>query len=173
MGLFLEEVKVEKVGYLSAREAAGELGVSLPTLYAYVSRGLIRSEAAGGKKRNRRYRAEDVRRLKERKEQRRDPGRVAEGALSWGTPVMESGITLISDDKLYYRGRDVLDLATGSSIEEVAALIWTADPEAAQQLFDAAPPVLSSCYESVRRSVTGLKPVEAFQVLLPLAAVED
>ena len=56
--------------YLSAREAAGELGISVQTLYAYVSRGLVRSEAGEGKKRNRRYRAEDVRRLKERAEQR-------------------------------------------------------------------------------------------------------
>ena len=30
--------------YLSAREAAAELAVSPATLYAYVSRGLIRSE---------------------------------------------------------------------------------------------------------------------------------
>ncbi|MFH4264033.1 MerR family transcriptional regulator, partial [Acinetobacter baumannii] len=60
--------------------------MSLPTLYAYVSRGLIRSEAAGG--RRRRYRAEDIRRLKERKERRRDPEKAVEGALSWGTPVM-------------------------------------------------------------------------------------
>jgi citrate synthase len=65
--------------YLTAREAAGELGISLKTLYAYVSRGLIRSEAVGGKRRNRRYRAEDVRKLKERKEQRRDPFRATAG----------------------------------------------------------------------------------------------
>ena len=30
--------------YLSAREAAAELAISPATLYAYVSRGLIRSE---------------------------------------------------------------------------------------------------------------------------------
>ena len=34
--------------YLTARRAAEELGVSLATLYAYVSRGMIRSEAGGG-----------------------------------------------------------------------------------------------------------------------------
>lgn len=33
--------------YLTAREAAAELGVTLATLYAYVSRGLIGSEPAG------------------------------------------------------------------------------------------------------------------------------
>jgi citrate synthase len=52
---------VGEARYLAAREAAEELGVSLATLYAYVSRGMIRSEAAGG--RSRRYRAQDVRRL--------------------------------------------------------------------------------------------------------------
>lgn len=86
---------------------------------------------------------------------------------------MESGITLISDGKLYYRGRDVLDLATDSSIEEVAALIWTGDSAAARQIFGAEPPVLSSRYTTVRKVVDDLAPVEAFQILLPLAAVED
>src|SRR3712207_8940764 len=75
--------------YLTAGEAAAELGVSLPTLYSYVSRGMVRSEAAEGGRRSRRYRAEDVRALKERKERRRDPEAVAEGALRWGAPVLE------------------------------------------------------------------------------------
>ena len=102
--------------YLSAREAAGELGVSLATLYAYVSRGLVRSEAAEGGRRNRRYRAEDVRRLRERKERRRNPEGVVEGALHWGTPVMKSGITLVDEGGLYYRGRDVMDLAARTGV---------------------------------------------------------
>src|SRR5215211_5237624 len=121
--------------YLSAGRAAEELGVSLATLYAYVSRGMVRSEAVEGKKRNRRYRAEDVRRLKERKERRRDPDGVVEGALHWGTPVLESGITLIDGGGLYYRGRDVVDLAQEKSIEEVAALIWTGDEVMCPTLF--------------------------------------
>jgi citrate synthase len=113
--------------YLTAREAAGELGISTATLYAYVSRGLIRSEATGGKRRDRRYRAEDVGRLRERKEQRRDPARVARGALDWGTPVLESAITLIADGRVYYRGRDAVDLSGNCSLEQVAELIWTGD----------------------------------------------
>lgn len=111
--------------YLTAREAAEELGVSLKTLYAYVSRGLVRSEAIGGKRRDRRYRAEDVRQLRERKERRRDPARATEGALDWGTPVMESAITLISEGRLYYRGRDAIALSRDYSLEQVAELIWT------------------------------------------------
>ena len=48
--------------YLSAREASAELAISQATLYAYVSRGLIRSEPSEDS-RSHRYRAEDVRTL--------------------------------------------------------------------------------------------------------------
>ncbi len=154
---------------MTARRAAEELGISLATLYAYVSRGMIRSEAAGG--RSRRYRVEDVRRLKERKERRRDPDRVVEGALHWGTPVMESAITLITDDGVYYRGRDVVALATRSTIEEVAALIWTGDASRGDELFPSEPPGLPS---RIRAALGGgLPPIEAFQVLLAWAGAED
>src|SRR5687768_3887142 len=154
--------------YLAAREAAEELGVRLATLYAYVSRGMIRSEAGGG--RSRRYRAEDVRRLKERKERRRDPDAAVEGALSWGTPVLESAITLVTDDRLYYRGRDAVGLSAGSTVEEVAALIWTGDPgEAAEHFAGDSPEVPPGA----RAVMGGLPTVEAFQALLPLAAAAD
>ena len=160
--------------YLDAGRAAEELGDSLATLYAYVSRGMVRSEAVEGKGRNRRYRAEDVRRLKERKERRRDPEGVVEGALHWGTPVLESAITMIDDGGgLYYRGRDVPALAGQKSIEEVAALIWTGDEAMAPALF---PPEMSGPsrrISDVVDSVAGLTPVEVFQVMLPVAAAED
>ena len=159
--------------YLSAGRAAEELGVSVATLYAYVSRGMIRSEAAEGKKRNRRYRAEDERRLKERKERRRDPDGVVEGALHWGTPVMESGITLIDDGRLYYRGRDVVALARQESVENVAALIWTGDEMTAPDLFPPEEKALSGRTRTVLESVAGMPPIDVFQVLLPLAAAED
>jgi len=134
---------------------------------------MVRSEAVEGKKRNRRYRAEDVRRLKERKERRRDPDGVVEGALRWGTPVMESGITLIDDGRLYYRGREVVDLAGKKSIEEVAALVWTGDEAMAPDLFLREEKPLSGRIRTVLGSMAGMPPVEMFQVLLPLAAAED
>jgi len=157
--------------YLSAGRAAEELGVSVATLYAYVSRGMIRSEAVEGKRRNRRYRGEDVRRLKERKERRRDPEGVVEGALRWGTPVMESGITLIEDGRLYYRGREVGDLARSKSFEEVADLIWTGGE--ATDLFRPGGPEISGRIQSVVESLAWMSPLETFQTLLPIAATED
>ncbi len=142
-------------------------------MYAYVSRGMVRSEAVEGKGRARRYRTEDVRRLKERKERRRDPDGVVEGALHWGTPLLESAITMIDGGRQFYRGRDVVDLAEEKSIEEVAALIWTGDEAMAPALF---PPEMSGPSQLIRNvvdSVAGLTPVEVFQVMLPVAAAED
>jgi citrate synthase len=40
-------------------------------------------------------------------------------------PVLESSITLIDSDRLYYRGHDACELARTRTVEEVAALLWT------------------------------------------------
>ena len=112
-------------GWITADAAAKRLGVKTATLYAYVSRGYVRSEPVPGKPRQRRYAREDVERLRVRAEERRNPEKAAEHALRWGVPVLESAITLIADGKLYYRGHDACELARTRSLEEVASLIWT------------------------------------------------
>jgi citrate synthase len=162
-----------KTHYMTAQEAASELGISLATLYAYVSRGLIRSEAAGGTKHTCRYYREDIQKLKERKEYRRNPVKVAEDALHWGMPVMESAITLIVNGRVYYRGHDTLTLATRHTVEQVAALIWIGDLTADQRLFGSGVRALSSRCQAVYQRMPKLAPIEAIQVLLPLAATED
>ena len=107
---------------LSAHEAAAELEVSRATLYAYVSRGLIRSEARPGS-RSRLYRAEDVRALRARKA----PGAAERGGgLDWSGPVLDSAITRIADGRLAYRGRDAVRLADAAGLESVAGLLWQA-----------------------------------------------
>ncbi|HEY3304692.1 MAG TPA: citrate/2-methylcitrate synthase [Candidatus Binatia bacterium] len=158
--------------HLTAREAAKALGISLSTLYAYVSRGLVRSEAAGESKRSRRYRNEDVRMLAQRKELRRDPAKAVERALHWGQPVMESGITLITDGRVYYRGLDAVSLAGGRTVEEVAALIWTGDFSFAAELFGSKPALPPECL-ALRKRGTDLPAVETFQMLLTPAAAVD
>jgi citrate synthase len=59
--------------YMTAREAAAALDVSLPTLYSYVSRGMLHSERVAGTPRIKRYPKEGVFRLVERKEFREEP----------------------------------------------------------------------------------------------------
>jgi citrate synthase len=108
---------------LSARQAAERLGVKLHTLYAYVSRGRLRSVATQGT-RERRYRMEDVEallamRAGERLERPLDPEALM--------PLIGSSICLIEDGRLYYRGEDAVRLAETATLEEVAALLWRAE----------------------------------------------
>jgi citrate synthase len=112
-------------GWMSAAEAARALGVTRSSLYAYVSRGYVRSEARAGRSRERRYSREDVEALNRRKEERRDPEKAARRALQWGVPVLESAITLIANGRLYYRGHEATGLARSHSIAQVASLVWT------------------------------------------------
>jgi citrate synthase len=110
---------------MSAAEAAGALDVSRATLYAYVSRGFVRSQPSPGSPRERRYARSDVERLRRRSEERRAPDKAAARALAWGMPVLESSITVIDGHCVYYRGLDAALLARSRSLEDVAALIWT------------------------------------------------
>jgi citrate synthase len=149
--------------YYTAQEAAEELGISVASLYAYVSRGLIRSEAVGSDQRKRRYRAEDIQRLKERR-----PEKIVENALDFGTPIMESALTLITEENHYYRGYNASELAQTHSVEAAAALLWTGSFEPAD-LFQTLPdPLPERC-----QFLLNYPPFEAFQVLLPLAGTED
>ena len=109
--------------WMSAADAARMLGVSRATLYAYVSRGFIRSQSQPGAVRERQYAGDDVERLRRRTEERRDPDKATARALQWGMPIMESSITLIDGNRLYYRGHDAVTLSR--SVAEVASLIWT------------------------------------------------
>src|SRR5438874_2455291 len=105
---------------LNAEEAAGYLGVSKQTLYAYVSRGLVASEPSAG--RERRYPRWSLDELKARRGERRN---AAAGALRWGTPVLESALTLIDRGRLFYRGHDAVELSRRATFEEVASLLWS------------------------------------------------
>jgi citrate synthase len=111
--------------WLTAAQAAAVLGVTRATLYAYVSRGHVRSQAASGRSRTRRYSRDDIERLRRRAEERRDPDKAAERALHWGLPVLESSITLVDGERVYYRGHNAVALADTRPLAEVASLLWT------------------------------------------------
>jgi citrate synthase len=148
------------------------LGVSTATLYAYVSRGLLRSEPGEGSSRARRYLVEDIAALQARKEYRREPARAAETALGYGMPVLDSSLTLIDDGRLYYRGYDVPTLARERTFEEVAALLWTGS-FVVDGLFaapqSAAGPLLPPNLAGLDHS----SPIERFQAVLALAGAGD
>ncbi|MES2508983.1 MAG: citrate/2-methylcitrate synthase [Pseudomonadota bacterium] len=111
--------------YMAAPEALSLLGVQHQTLYAYVSRGLVRSFRQPGKKSNL-YLREDVERLKSRAEVRAGQGAIAASAMQFGEPIVPTSITEISPEGPRYRGLIAVDLAARQvSFESVAELLWT------------------------------------------------
>ncbi|HEV7766081.1 MAG TPA: citrate synthase [Thermoanaerobaculia bacterium] len=151
--------------WLDAKAATHLLDVNRATLYAYVSRGYVRSEPVPGRPRERRYAREDVERLRLRAEERRNPEKAAANALRWGVPILESSITLIADGKLYYRGQDACALARTRSLEEVAALVWCGASDS--DIFDTPLHVISGL------SGPDLPFVNRAQSVLPLVAARD
>lgn len=154
---------------LSAQEAAAALGISKATLYAYVSRGLIRSEPGDGPSRARCYSAADVAALQERKAQRRNPARAAANALDFGAPVLESAVTLIEEGTLYYRGRNAARLATTRQFEEVATWLWLGT-FAADGVFAQSAAMPATSHVPTPHSDSAL---DRFQAYLPAAAQAD
>jgi citrate synthase len=162
----LINMKVPESPWISAVEATRLLGVSRATLYAYVSRGHIRSEPGTGTTRHRRYSREDAQRLRARSSERRNPRQAAGQALQWGLPVLESAITLIAEGRLYYRGRDCTELAQSASLAETAALLWTGTADG-NRMGSGALPV------KIARSGSDLPFVARAQVALAQAACAD
>src|SRR5215467_2897976 len=103
-------------GLLTAQEAAERLGVKPATLYAYVSRGVLRRER--GPDGRSRFALAEVDRLAVRG--RRDRPQGAELRI-------ESALTAIEDDSIFYRGEDLFLLARSRMFEEVAQFLWTGE----------------------------------------------
>lgn len=158
--------------YLTAREAAIELGVSPATLYAYVSRGLVRSEPVAGQ-RARRYRAEDVRALRERRGPSRKRGEHTDEPRdpSWSQPVLASEISLIADGELYYRGVEAAELARQATLETAAGLLWQTadfDPFARDNL-----PLVTEPLHAVLEATRQSHPIDRCIAALALAGETD
>ena len=158
--------------YFTASEAAGALGITLPTLYAYTSRGQLRSEPVPSRPRERRYFRHEIEQMQERKASRRDPGRAAARGLHWGSPVLSSSISLIEEGKLYYRGRDVDGLAATASLEQVAELLWGAEAPERGRLFTQSRNASAGEWAALRawRQTDTLVQLQA---ALPLAGARD
>jgi citrate synthase len=155
--------------YLSAREAAAELAISPATLYAYVSRGLIRSEPSPDS-RSHRYRAEDVRGLKER----RAPSTVEPRAFRSfdpDLPVMDSAIATITEEGAIYRGVNCVDLSEKDTLEHTATLLWDVtgvDPFAADNC-----PHVSDEMRAIAETARRAAPIDRAIAVLALATSAD
>lgn len=147
--------------YLTAAEAAEALGVSLQTLYVYVGRKGIRSQAIPGT-RQRRYWRMDVERLRQR-------GKEAVPAAS-GSIKEESDLTFITDADLFYRGRSAVQLSERASFEEVAALLWNADEK---QVFSTQHPIVPPLFARLDKLLAAQSDVDRATALFPILESAD
>lgn len=105
--------------YINAEEAAAELGVSITTLYTYISRRGIRSQQVPGTKK-RLYWRSDIDRIKAGK------GQAPVSPILIGQQDTE--LTLLTPDGPYYRGHSAIELSETYTLEETAALLWGVSP---------------------------------------------
>ncbi|MGC1339473.1 MAG: citrate synthase, partial [Candidatus Binataceae bacterium] len=126
---------------LTAAEAASALGVKLGTLYAYVSRGWLKSyrRRIGRQALYRRGDIEALRGVIVPERGRR--GRALPDASSWvtvaqpknsestapGVIVAESGVSSIIDGQLAYRGYPIQEIVEHACYEEVCLLLWNGE----------------------------------------------
>lgn len=114
-----------KPDYMSREEVVAALEIKPSTLYAYVSRGLLRRVRDHGRRKSM-YLREDVERLAARRPGLPTREEVAAGALRWGLPVISTSISCIKEDGPVYRNRKASELAkSGVSFEAVAHLLLT------------------------------------------------
>jgi citrate synthase len=132
---------------LTAAEAAAQLGVKLGTLYAYVSRGWLKSyrRRVGRGTLYRRADIEGLRGVTIPERGRR--ARSLPDASSWvtiaqpptadGSPsgviVAESGVSSIIEGRLAYRGYPIEELVEHATFEEVCLLLWNGERPAAAE----------------------------------------
>src|SRR5690242_17178464 len=139
---------------LTAAEAANHLGVKLGTLYAYVSRGWLKSyrRRVGRQALYRRADVEALRGLVAPERGRR--ARSLPDASSWvtvaqpkstgespapGVIVTESAVSSIIESRLAYRGYPIEEVVEHASFEEACLLLWKGerpDPQSLAQLRD-------------------------------------
>jgi citrate synthase len=154
---------------ISAREAVRRLGVKPATLYAYVSRGLVRSTTAPSS-REHLYYAADIERLKRSKRKGRRTG-APPRAFDLYAPVLDTSLSLIEEGRVYYRGRDATHLAQNATLEEVAELMWGSDADGARPLAGTQlPPKFRTWLRELSPRAT---PIERANAILVRLACED
>lgn len=139
--------------YMTARDAAAELGVSINTLYSYVSRKRLRTREVPGS-RERIYWRADIARTKAGKGKRGEVALQPDG----------TDITLLTPKAPFYRGRNAIGLAETMTLEQVAALLWQVDEGTA---FRTASPVMPPELPVLRGLLSDVVTTDKAIALLP------
>lgn len=134
-------VRIDGHDHLSSAQVARYLGIKPETVYAYVSRGVLRRVRLPGRR-------ESFFPLAEVEALVRPSGPTRRRAPGL-TDDIRTAITLVEADRLSYRGHDACELADRTGFAEVCTLLWqhpgdfVADPEdvaAARAMLAGLPP---------------------------------
>lgn len=124
--------------YVGSAEAARLLGVTKPTLYAYVSRGLVaRRTAVDG--RTSLYDRDQLEALVSRSRRRAVADRPSIDVR------IATAITHLDDAGVVYRDHDAIELASTATFEQVAELLWTGELPGADTTWRADRRALTRC----------------------------
>jgi citrate synthase len=153
---------------VGATEAAARLGVKRETLYAYVSRGLLRRQpSADG--RSSRFDTTDLDRLaRQRGSRRGQPPRSGAPEI-----VVASAVTTIVDGQVRYRGRDLEELVGSQPFESVAELLWSGRLPPRAPIWSAPPAVRRVVASVVAHLPKTASPADRMRVAVAAAAAAD
>jgi citrate synthase len=122
----MKVAETDHADWVNTEAALARLGVARQTLYAYVSRGLVRVRANEADPRRSLYDPRSIDALLERRHRGRARQAVAASTIDFGEPVLASRITRIANGTLLYRGQDAIELSHTATLEAAAALLWEA-----------------------------------------------
>ena len=152
--------------WIGAADAARRLGIKQASLYSYVSRGVLtRRTSQDG--RASMFDPGEVESLARRGRPRRAPGATE--------LVIESALTEIAGDRLWYRGQEATVLATSRSFEEVACFLWTGSFDDARPAgpWRATGEAIAVGAAAQAALPPGTLPLERLQVIVPALAATD
>jgi citrate synthase len=149
---------------LSAQEAAERLGVTVRTLYAYVSRGMLQSERSSDHRLSL-FDPAEVERLARRPSRRMRPHRTTAGPGA-------SDLTRIEGTSLSYRGQDACELARSHQFEAVAHWLWTGRWDGIVH-WSASEHVIAAAQQSQKVLPEGALVGDRLLMIVPAAALND
>ena len=152
---------MEESRLVDSTEAARLLGVKPASLYAYVSRGLLRSHRRDGS-RTSWYDPDELRQLVAGR------GRPPPAGLA---VTIESALTSIQGSKLYYRGREAVALAGRAAFEEVCQLLWL--DELSYVPFAAAPATVAAVRRGEALAGPAAVALDRLALAVTIAGIED
>lgn len=154
---------------ITADEAATRMGVKVATIYAYVSRGVLRSWKKPGS-RTSLFDPGEVEMLARRGRPRRSS---RPPALDFS---IQTALTAIGDHDVRYRGQSALALARTARFEQVAHWLWTGHQETSASPWMAVPialPELGASRDQLRMAVVAASAADPLRADLSTPAVVE